>query len=126
MKKITVILFTSVALCISASVSLAQILSNEPYPPQYGKPFKDVPDRRDVTMYQVNMRSFSKNGDLKGVTVRLDSIKALGVNVIYLMPVYPVGTLKSVNSPYATRNYDSVGTEFGTIGRSACACRWCP
>jgi glycosidase len=66
-------------------------------------------------MYQVNMRSFSKNGDLNGAPARLDSIKALGVNVIYLMPIYPVGTLKSVNSPYATRNYDSVGTEFGTL-----------
>lgn len=97
----------------------AKVLAQEPislsYPPQYGTPFKEVPDRRDVTMYQVNMRSFSKNGDLKGVTARIDSIKALGINVIYLMPIYPVGVLKSVNSPYATRNYDSVGTEFGTL-----------
>src|SRR4051812_11081519 len=48
------------------------------YPPQYGKPFAGVPDRRDVTMYQVNMRAFSKDGKLSAVTERLDSIKALG------------------------------------------------
>jgi glycosidase len=66
-------------------------------------------------MYQVNMRSFSKNGDLKGVTARLDSIKALGINVIYLMPIFPVGVLNSVNSPYATKDYDEVGSEFGTL-----------
>jgi glycosidase len=115
MKKTTLSLITSLLLCTGASISFAQIATNEPYPPQYGKPFSAVPDRRDVTMYQVNTRTFSKTGDFKGVTARIDSIKALGVNVIYLMPIYPVGALNSVNSPYATRNYDSVGTEFGTL-----------
>lgn len=85
------------------------------YPPQYGKPFNGVPDRADVTMYQVNMRSFSKEGNFKGVTARLDAIKALGINVIYLMPVFPAGVLKAVNSPYATKDYNEVGSEFGTL-----------
>lgn len=85
------------------------------YPPQYGKPFKGVPDRRDVMLYQVNTRAFSKTGDFAGVTARMDAIKDLGINVIYLMPVYPVGKLKGANSPYATMNYDEVGREFGTL-----------
>lgn len=84
-------------------------------PVQYGKPYAGVPDKRDVIIYQVNTRSFSKNGDLKGVTARLDSIKSLGINVIYLMPVYPVGSLHATNSPYATKEYDKVGIEFGTL-----------
>jgi glycosidase len=84
-------------------------------PVQYGKPFAGVPDKRDVMIYQVNTRSFSKTGDLKGVTARLDSIKALGINVIYLMPVYPVGLLHATNSPYAIKEYDKVGIEFGTL-----------
>ena len=116
MKRITgFLLSTMLFFCSGPAVSFAQTPGNQPYPAQYGKPFKYVPDRRDVTMYQVNMRSFSKNGDLKAVTARLDSIKALGVNVIYLMPIYPVGVLKSVNSPYATKDYDEVGNEFGTL-----------
>ena len=85
------------------------------YPPQYGTPFTGVPDPRDVTIYQVNMRAFSATHNLQGVINRLDSIKALGVNVIYLMPVYPVGVLNSVNSPYCIRSFDSVGTEFGAL-----------
>jgi glycosidase len=84
-------------------------------PAQYGTPFTGVPDPRDVTIYQVNMRAFSATHDLQGVINRLDSIKALGVNVIYLMPVYPVGVYKSINSPYCIRSLDSVGTEFGTL-----------
>ncbi|RZJ63662.1 MAG: hypothetical protein EOO45_20620, partial [Flavobacterium sp.] len=70
---------------------------------------------RDVMLYQVNTRAFSKTGDFAGVTQRLNSIKDLGINVIYLMPIYPVGKLKGANSPYATMNYDEVGKEFGTL-----------
>ncbi len=82
---------------------------------QYGTPFSGVPDPRDVTFYQVNIRAFSSTHNLQGVANRLDQLKALGVNTIYLMPVYPVGTLKSVNSPYCIRNFDSVGTEYGSL-----------
>ena len=84
-------------------------------PAQYGAPFGSVPDRQDVTMYQVNIRAFSGSGNFAGVIARLDSIKALGINVIYLMPIYPVGQVKSVNSPYAVKDYKAVNTEFGTL-----------
>ena len=84
-------------------------------PAQYGTPFTGVPDPRDVTIYQVNIRAFSATHNLQGVINRLDQIKALGVNTIYLLPVYPVGTLKSENSPYCIRNFDSVGTEYGSL-----------
>lgn len=84
-------------------------------PAQYGTPFGSVTDRRDAVIYQVNMRAFSQQGNFAGVTARLDSIKALGVNVIYLMPIYPVGVLKSVNSPYCVKDYLTVNSEFGTL-----------
>jgi glycosidase len=74
-----------------------------------------LPDRRDVSLYQVNTRTFSKEGNLKGVTLRLDSIKALGINVIYIMPLYPVGKVNSVNSPYCIQNYTAIGKEFGSL-----------
>jgi glycosidase len=110
----------SLAIGISFTALLAQespaVLSAQASdPPQYGKPFDAVPDPRDVTLYQVNTRSFSATGDFKGIIARLDSIKALGVNVIYLMPVFPVGRLKAVNSPYAEKDYNSIGSEFGTL-----------
>ncbi|GAB3297829.1 alpha-amylase family protein [Hymenobacter tenuis] len=86
-----------------------------PAPTQYGTPFTGVPDRRDAVMYQVNMRAFSQRGNFAGVTARLDSIKDLGVNVLYLMPIYPVGQVKAVNSPYAVKDYRAVNPEFGTL-----------
>lgn len=109
-------LIVAIILFYSSVVSFGANAQNvQPYPPQYGKPFTGVPDNRDVTMYQVNTRSFSKEGNFKGVIVRLDSIKALGINVIYIMPIYPVGVLKASNSPYATKDYNAVGSEFGTL-----------
>jgi glycosidase len=82
---------------------------------QYGTPFGNVPDREDAVIYQVNMRVFSQQANFQGVIARLDSIKSLGVNVIYLMPIFPVGMVKSVNSPYCVKNYTAVNTEFGTL-----------
>jgi glycosidase len=82
---------------------------------QYGTPFNNVPAREDAVIYQVNMRTFSAAGNFAGVIPRLDSIKALGANVIYLMPVHPVGIVNGVNSPYCVRDYKAVNTEFGTL-----------
>lgn len=82
---------------------------------QYGIPFQHVPDRQDATIYQVNIRAFSTQGGLQGVIARLDSIKDLGVNVIYLMPTYPVGSLNAVNSPYCVKDYKAVNPEFGNL-----------
>ena len=95
--------------------SPAPITTAASTPPQYGVPFAGVPDRQDAAIYQVNIRAFSANGNLAGVTARLDSIKALGVNVLYLMPIYPVGAVKAVNSPYCVKDYLAVNPEFGTL-----------
>jgi glycosidase len=96
----------------SCTVSLAV---NEPSFVQYGTPFANVPDRRDATIYQINMRVFNTQRNFQAVIARLDSIKALGINVIYLMPVFPVGAVNSVNSPYCVKDYKLVNTEFGNL-----------
>jgi glycosidase len=74
-----------------------------------------LPKRSDVTLYQINIRTFSKEGNLKGILPRLDSIKNLGINVIYLMPIYPIGKVNSVNSPYCISDYRAVNPEFGNL-----------
>lgn len=85
---------------------------------QYGTPFAGVPSTTDAIIYQVNLRAFSQDHSLKSVTAKLDNIKALGVNVVYLMPIYPVGVVKSaggLGSPYAVKDYKAVNTEFGNL-----------
>ncbi|MBU2883593.1 alpha-glucosidase C-terminal domain-containing protein [Psychrosphaera sp. B3R10] len=82
---------------------------------QYAVPFNKVPAPQDTVIYQVNMRAFSPSGHFQHVTNRLDNIKALGINVIYLMPIYPNGKLKSVNSPYSIIDYKGIAAEYGTL-----------
>lgn len=84
-------------------------------PKQYETPFAGVPATADIVMYEINERAFSQQGTLAGILPRLDSIKSLGVNVIWLMPVFPVGIIKTVNSPYCIRNYTEVNAEFGDL-----------
>jgi len=92
-------------------------LPQDPTPPYpaYGTPFGGVPDTRDMVMYEVNLRAYSSAGNIQGVINRLDSIKLLGVNVLWLMPLHPVGVLKGINSPYCVRDYKAVGAEYGTL-----------
>jgi len=83
-------------------------------PAQYGTPYTGVPASKDIVMYEVNMQTYTP-ANFQGVQARLDSIKALGVNVIWLMPTYPIGVLKAVGSPYAVKDYTGVNANFGTI-----------
>lgn len=84
-------------------------------PVQYETPFNGIPETPDFVMYEINERAFSISGKLSGILPRLDSIKALGVNVIWLMPIYPIGAINSVNSPYCIKNYKEVNPEFGNL-----------
>jgi glycosidase len=84
-------------------------------PSQYGTPFSEVPETPDIVMYEINERAFSATGDFAGITERLDSIEALGVNVIWLMPVHPIGEVNSVNSPYCVKDYYGVNPEYGSL-----------
>ncbi len=112
------IVFCWLLVCCSKTESPAPTPPEPPVskdPPQYGVPFAAVPDARDAVIYQVNIRAFSEKANFKGVQERLDSIRALGVNVLYLMPVYPVGKLQSVNSPYCVQDFTKVNPEFGNL-----------
>ncbi|MBI9071091.1 MAG: hypothetical protein JEY94_05810 [Melioribacteraceae bacterium] len=79
------------------------------------QPFENIPATEDIVMYEVNFRAFSSSGDFKGVTDKLDHIKSLGVNVIWLMPIHPIGNVNSVNSPYSVKNYKEVNPELGNL-----------
>lgn len=85
-------------------------------PAQYGTPYSGVPDPRDANIYQVHIRPHSAAGNLASVTNDLDRIKALGINVIYLMPIYPHGTdSRSSSSPYCIKDFKTVASEYGSL-----------
>lgn len=76
-----------------------------------------VPPLSDMVVYEANLRALGPTGGFTTLTRRLGSIQALGVNVLWLMPVQPVGKLRSaggIGSPYAVADYDAVNPEFGS------------
>ena len=74
-----------------------------------------LPAVEDIAMYQVNPRVFAPQNSLRAVADRIDSIRELGVNVMWVMPIYPIGIEKGKNSPYCISDYTAVAPEFGTI-----------
>lgn len=73
---------------------------------------------RDAVIYEVYLRSFSKEGTLKALEKRIPELKQLGVTVVWLMPIHPVGELNrkgTLGSPYAVQDYYAVNPEFGTL-----------
>jgi maltose alpha-D-glucosyltransferase / alpha-amylase len=72
---------------------------------------------KDAVIYQLNVKSFFDSnddgiGDFKGLTSRLEYIRDLGVNTIWLMPFYP-SPLK--DDGYDISNYKDVHPQFGTL-----------
>lgn len=69
----------------------------------------------EVVMYEANPRVFAPSGSLNAIANRLDEIKALGVNTLWLMPIYEQGVIKAIGSPYCVKDYKKVGAEYGTL-----------
>lgn len=68
-------------------------------------------------IYEIFPRSFSPAGNLNGVTAGLDRLEKLGVNVLWLMPINPVGQVKkkgTEGSPYAVQDYYAINPSYGT------------
>jgi len=67
-----------------------------------------------AVVYEVNFGVFSPAGDLRGVEARLPELQRLGVTTVWLMPINPVGRVKSFGSPYCVRDYFDINPSLGT------------
>lgn len=75
------------------------------------------PPKDQLVIYEVFVRNFSPEGSFRGVIAGLDSLKSLGVNTLWLMPIHPVGVKNrkgEYGSPYSIRDFYDVNPEFGT------------
>lgn len=75
-----------------------------------------VPDPEDVAMYQVNPRLYAAENSFKAFTTHIDSIRTLGMNVVWFMPICEIGRdEKAMSSPYCVKDYKNVNPEYGTL-----------
>lgn len=73
---------------------------------------------RNQVMYSVYVRNYSEEGTFGAVERDLDRIKELGVDIIWFMPIHPVGEKAKkgeLGSPYANKDYRAINPEFGTM-----------
>ncbi|HQF41861.1 MAG TPA: alpha-amylase family glycosyl hydrolase [Ignavibacteriaceae bacterium] len=72
---------------------------------------------KNATIYEVNIRQFTKEGTFKSFQQHLTRLKELGVDILWLMPINPIGELNrkgTLGSYYSIKDYVDVNPEFGT------------
>lgn len=105
----------ALALCVTG-VALAE--TTEHVAPQPYVKLKHPDWSRDAVLYQLNTRQFSEEGTISAAQKELPRLKALGVDIIWLMPIHPIGEQNrkgTLGSPYAVKDYYGVNPEFGTL-----------
>jgi glycosidase len=84
---------------------------------------KTIPDSRhpewsnNATIYEVNIRQFTPEGTFKAFEEHLPRLQEMGIKILWLMPVQPIGELNrkgSLGSYYSIKDYLAVNPEFGT------------
>lgn len=72
---------------------------------------------KNATLYELNIRQFSQEGTFAAVEKQLPRLKNLGIDIIWLMPIHPIGELHRkgrLGSYYSVKNYLEINPEFGT------------
>ncbi|HJR05759.1 MAG TPA: alpha-amylase family glycosyl hydrolase [Pyrinomonadaceae bacterium] len=108
-------LATASLLAQLASVGVAQERGAHDYSKETARPTRDWV--RDGVIYEIFPRAFSPQGNFAGITAELDRLKALGINILWLMPIHPVGRERAkgtIGSPYAVRDYYAINPDYGT------------
>ncbi|EOD00790.1 alpha-amylase family glycosyl hydrolase [Caldisalinibacter kiritimatiensis] len=73
---------------------------------------------RNKIIYEIYVRNHGQNGTFKDVIEDLPRIKDLGVDIVWFMPIHPIGIKNkkgSLGCPYAIRNYREINPEYGSL-----------
>ena len=73
---------------------------------------------KNQIIYQVFTRNFTKEGTFKSLINKLDYIKDLGTDIVYLLPINPIGEINrkgDLGSPYSISDYETINPELGSL-----------
>lgn len=79
---------------------------------------KHVDWSSNANIYEVNIRQYTNEGTINAFREHIPRLKEMGVNILWLMPVQPIGELNrkgSLGSYYSVKDYKAVNSEFGTM-----------
>ncbi|MDR0295156.1 MAG: alpha-amylase [Prevotellaceae bacterium] len=72
----------------------------------------------NAVIYEVNVRQYTSEGTFDAFAEHLPRLKDLGVDILWIMPIHPIGNLErkgSLGSYYAVKDYTAINPEFGTL-----------
>lgn len=72
---------------------------------------------KNATIYEVNVRQFTPEGTFKAFETHLPRLKAMGIDIIWLMPINPIGVVNrkgSLGSEYSVKDYLAINPEYGS------------
>ncbi len=75
-------------------------------------------DKNEAVIYELNTRQLTPEGTFAAAQEKLPLLKEMGVDIVWLMPIYPIGDLErkgSLGSYYAIKDYCATNPEFGTL-----------
>jgi glycosidase len=101
----------------AAALAAAPARAEPDYTPRDLVQLENADWTRDAVLYQLNTRQFTPEGTFVAAQAHLPRLAAMGVDIIWLMPIHPIGELNrkgTLGSPYAVRDYRGVNPEFGT------------
>jgi cyclomaltodextrinase len=73
---------------------------------------------KNATIYEVNLRQYTQEGTFKAFEAHLPRLKEMGIDIIWLMPIHPIGEKNrkgKMGSYYSVKDYLGVNPEFGTM-----------
>ncbi len=105
------------SLFLFVSLLIVACGNQQPDVPQLAQPTGHLEWSRNAVIYELNVRQFSDEGTFNAATERLGELREMGVGIIWLMPIHPIGELNrkgSLGSYYSVRDYKGINPEFGT------------
>ncbi|WP_294202444.1 alpha-amylase family glycosyl hydrolase [uncultured Chryseobacterium sp.] len=73
---------------------------------------------KNATIYEVNIRQYTPEGTFKAFEKHLPRLKKMGVDIIWLMPIHPIGELHrkgSLGSYYSVKDFKGINPDFGSL-----------
>ena len=73
---------------------------------------------KNATIYEVNLRQYTNEGTFKSFESHLQRLKKMGVDIIWLMPIHPIGEKNrkgGLGSYYSVKDFRGINPEFGTM-----------
>jgi glycosidase len=114
----TIILFLAVLFLISACQRASDKDTNQTKEQEYISNTPTPEWSKDAVIYEVNIRQYTEEGTFNAFAEHLPRLKELGVDILWLMPVHPIGEKKrkgSLGSYYSIKDYKAINPEFGTL-----------